>query len=256
MIGTREWLAATRGALTRRERLTHQAGATALLTADLSSRLRFRWSSSGASGLDGAMAPPSTDLVRATTVWAEEVHEPWLLRHGIRTWHFGRMLTQIDGVDADPETSYLACLLHDVGLTDAHRVPQGDDPAAACQCFAAHGAHVSEAKLLELGASPLLASEVADAIGMHLNAKVGVEAGGPARLVNQGAALDVVGVRASDLGKPVVKEVLARQDRTGFADQLLAVLRVENVERPSARMASLFGVGMGPAIRLNPLNRL
>ena len=255
MIGTREWLAATGGALTRRERLAHQAGATALLTADLSSRVRFRWSS-GAPGLDVDMAPPSTGLVRATTVWAEEVHEAWLLRHGIRTWLFGQLLAQIDGVDADPETSYLACLLHDVGLTDAHRVPRGDDPGAACQCFAAHGAHVSEAKLLELGASPLLASEVADAIGMHLNAKVGVEAGGPARLVNQGAALDVVGVRASELGKPVVKEVLARHDRTGFADQLLAVVRVENAERPSARMASLFGVGMGPAIRLNPLNRL
>jgi hypothetical protein len=68
--------------------------------------------------------------------------------------------------------------------------------------------------------------------------------------------LDVVGVRASDLGKPVVQKVLARYDRAGFADQLLAVVRLENAERPSARMASLFGVGMGPAIRLNPLNRL
>lgn len=254
MIGTRAWIERTGGALSRRERLAHQAGAVGLLTTDIPGRIRFRWSSSDAA-LQADVAPPSTDLVRATTAWAEQVHEPWLLRHGIRTWHFGRLLAQIDGVEADPETSYLACLLHDVGITDAHRVPNGD-AGTACQCFAAHGAHVSEAKLLELGASALLASEVADAIGMHLNARVGVEAGGPALVVNQGAALDVVGTRASALGKDTIRQVLAHHDRSGFAEQLLDVIRVENAERPRARMASLFGVGMGPAIRMNPLNRL
>ena len=145
-------------------------------------------------------SPPTSDLVRAATAWAEEVHEPWLLRHGLRTWLFGHLLGQLDGVDSDPEALYLTCLLHDVGLTAGHRVPQGAG-ADGCRCFAVHGAHVSEQKLLELGASPLLASEVADAIGMHLNAKVGIESGGAARLVNQGAALDVVGTRASDLGR-------------------------------------------------------
>jgi hypothetical protein len=254
VIGTRAWIEQTGGALSRRERLAHQARAVSLLTTDMPGRVRFRWTTSGP-GLRADAAPPSTDLVRATTAWAEQVHEPWLMRHGVRTWHFGRLLGQIDGVDADPETSYLACLLHDVGLTDAHGIPNGDS-GTACQCFAAHGAHLSEAKLLELGASPLLASEVADAIGMHLNASVGAEAGGPARLVNQGAALDVVGTRASALGKDTIRQVLAQNDRSGFADRLLAVIRVENAERPKARMASLFGVGMGPAIRMNPLNRL
>lgn len=254
VIGAREWRDRTGGALSRRERLAHQAAALALLTADLSSRLRFRWAA-GAQGLDVDVVPPPTALVRAATAWAEEVHEPWLLRHSLRTWLFGRLLGQLDAVETDAETLYLACLLHDVGVTDAHRIPAGDS-SAPCQCFAAHGAHVSEAKLLELGASPLLASEVADAIGMHLNARVGPESGGVAQLVNQGAALDVVGVRASDLGRAPITVVLAQHDRTGFAEELLAVLRVENAERPTARMASFFGVGMGVAIRLNPLNAL
>lgn len=254
MIGTREWLARTGGTLSRRERFAHQAGAVAVLTADMSSRVRFRWAT-GAPGLVVDATLPTSDLVRATTSWAEGIHEPWLLRHSLRTWLFGRMLGQLDGTDADDESLYLACLLHDVGLTDEYRVPAGD-AGTACQCFAAHGAHVSEEKLLELGASPLLASEVADAIGMHLNAKVGAEAGGTARLVNQGAALDVVGVRASDVGSTIIREVIALHDRAGFADELLAVVRAENADRRSARMASFFGVGMGQAIRLNPLNRL
>ncbi|MFL6090689.1 MAG: HD domain-containing protein [Aeromicrobium sp.] len=254
MIGTREWLARTGGALTRRERLAHQLAAMTALTTDVSSRVRFRWAA-GASGLDVDVAPPSTDLVRAASQWAAEIHQPWLLRHSMRTWLFGHLLGQLDGIESDPEALFLTCLLHDVGITDAHRAAIGD-AGDTCQCFAAHGAHVTEAKLLELGASPLLASEVADAIGMHLNAKVGADAGGSARLVNQGAAVDVVGVRAADLGKSLIAEVLARHDRTRFADELLAVLVAENAARPSARMASFFGVGMGSAIRLNPLNRL
>ena len=38
--------------------------------------------------------------------------------------------------------------------------------------------------------------------------------------------------------------------------QTLGVLAFENAARPSSRMASFFGVGMGLPIRLNPLNRL
>jgi hypothetical protein len=253
-IGTRAWRDRTGGALSRRERLEHQAAALVSLTADLSSRVRVRWAA-GAQGLVVDVVPPETALVRAATAWAEEVHEPWLLRHSLRTWVFGHLLGQLDGIDFDPDALYLACLLHDVGLTAACRVPQGDI-GAGCRCFAVHGAHVSEEKLLELGASPLLASEVADAIGMHLNASVSVESGGPAHLVNQGAALDVVGVRASDVGRKLIDEVIARYDRTGFAIELLAAVRAENAERPTSRMASFFGIGMGPAIRLNPLNRM
>jgi hypothetical protein len=253
-IGTREWRNQTGGALSRRERLEHQAAALALLTADLSSRVRFRWAA-GARRLDVNVVPPQTALVRAATAWAEEVHEPWLLRHSLRTWLFGHLLGQLDGIDSDPDALYLASLLHDVGLTAAYRVPHGDG-GVGCACFAVHGAHVSEQKLLELGASPLLASEIADAISLHLNAKVGVESGGTAHLVNQGAGLDVVGARASDVGRKLIGEVIARYDRTGFAAEFLAILRAENVERSTSRTASFFGIGMGPAIRLNPLNRM
>jgi len=254
MIGTREWRERTGGALSRRERRAHQAAALALLTADLSSRVRFRWAA-GAQGLDVDVKPPTTGLVRAATAWAEEVHEPWLLRHSLRTWVFGHLLGQLDGIDSDPEALYLAGLLHDVGVTAAYRVPHGDI-GEGCRCFAVHGAHVSEEKLLELGASPLLASEVADAISLHLNASVGVESGATAHLVSQGAGLDVVGARASDVGRKLIGDVIGRYDRTGFAAEFRAVLRAENVERPTSRTDSFFGIGMGPAIRLNPLNRM
>ncbi|HUP99355.1 MAG TPA: HD domain-containing protein [Aeromicrobium sp.] len=254
MIGTREWLERTGGELSRKERLAHQAGAMAALTADLPSRFRLGRDAAGA-GLRIESAPPSTDLARAATAWAESTHEPWLLRHSLRTWLFGSLLAQLDGVAADAEALYLAGLLHDVGLTADYRIP-GGDLANPCRCFAAHGAHISEEKLLELGASPLLASEVAGAIGMHLNAKVGTGSGATAWGVNQGAALDVVGARAADLGTRLIGDVLSRQDRTGFAEQFLAAARAEKRDRPSARMASLLGVGMGTAMRLNPLNRL
>lgn len=252
MIGDAAWIVRTDGNLSRREELTHQAKALRVLVADLPGRLRFLRDSSDDAPFDVDIDVPDTALARAATAWVAQTHDPWLLNHCLRTWAFAVLLGRTDDIEANDEMLYLACLLHDVGLTDEGRIGPGE----ACGCFAVHGAQAARDKLVELGADPLLAAEVADAIGLHLNATVPLSHGPTAHLLSAGAGLDVVGIRAADLGRAAVTAVLRAHERAGFVDSLLAVFRRELAVRSRGRLGAFWRGGFPLAIRLNPLNRL
>lgn len=223
------------------------------LAADLPSRLAFRFSRGR--DLPVGLEPPDSALTRDVIDFVTASHDPWLVRHCLRTWAFGRMISHLDGLAIDEETLFLAAMLHDVALTDAHRVPPQEKPLA-CLCFAAHGAHLAEQTLAGLGASASMATTVGDAIGWHLNAAVPEDAGPEAVALNAGAALDVVGLRAGDVGRAAAARVIRQQPRDGFVVGLLEALGSEARDRPDSRMGLLWRLGFGPTIRLNPLNRV
>jgi hypothetical protein len=256
-VGSPPWIRDTRGAMTRREKTVMTGQVMRALVADVPSRLTFRFSRHDdlPARVDLDMRPPDSALVRDTIELVTETHEPWLVGHCLRTWGFGRIIAQADGLAVDEETLFLAAMLHDVALTDTYRVSPEEMPPA-CLCFAAHGAHLAEQALTGLGADAAVATTVGDAIGWHLNAAVPEDAGPDAVALNAGAALDVIGLRAGDVGRAVVARVIRDQPRDGFVDGLLRVLRREARERPDSRMGLLWRLGFGTTIRLNPLNRV
>lgn len=103
-----------------------------------------------------ALVPPDSRFAREAED-ACAAQPATLATHGHRTWAFGSALLTIDGVRADPELFYAACLLHDAGLVAA--VPEEDftlrSSARALDCAQRAG--------LSAGA----AAAVADAITAH-----------------------------------------------------------------------------------------
>lgn len=256
-VGSPAWIAHTRGAMTRREKTVMTGQVMRALVADLPSRLSFRFSRHDdlPARVDLDVRPPDSALVRDAVELVTETHEPWLVGHCLRTWAFGRIIAQVDGLAIDDETLFLAAVLHDVALTDTYRVSPAETPLA-CLCFAAHGAHLAEQALVGLGADAAVATTVGDAIGWHLNAEVPDDAGPDALALNAGAALDVIGLRAADAGRTAVAGVIRDQPRDGFVDGFVGALRLEARDRPDSRTGLLVRLGFGPAIRLNPLNRV
>lgn len=256
-VGSPPWIARTRGAMSRREKAVMTGQVMRALVTDVPSRLSFRFSRHGelparvdidVRPLDSALARDAIDLVTQT-------HEPWLVGHCLRTWAFGRIIAEVDGLAIDDETLFLAAMLHDVALTDTYRVSSDETPLA-CLCFAAHGAHLAEQALVGLGADAAVATTVGEAIGWHLNAVVPDDAGPDAVALNAGAALDVIGLRAADVGRTAVDGVIRDQPRDGFVDGFRGALRLEARDRPGSRTGLLWRLGFGQAIRLNPLNRV
>lgn len=206
-----------------------------------------------------AYHPPDSKLCQNALNEAENYLTPEVLTHSLRCWRFGVALAELDGYPFDPETLYVACLLHDIALGAA------DDPHVGC--FATLGAARARAFVLENSATPTdnailgndgtpdISDRVHDAIARHMDVSTPTHIGPEAALLHDAAHLDVVGTRAHQLDADLVAQVHADLPRTGFALEFASAMRVEARLRPRSTAATLWRAGMPLALRLNPLDR-
>jgi hypothetical protein len=195
--------------------------------------------------------PPDTALAKEAEERVRELSKPALYGHCLRTWAFAALFAQRDRVGHDEELLYLACVLHDIGLTEAH---DGRDPTAAC--FAVEGARAAHALLCEHEAPADRARTVAEAISLHLNVNVPDRYGPEAVLLSKGVTLDVVGRRMERFPQAALLEVAERWPRGGSAALLLADTGRQAKVRPHSRAALLHRLGFAKLISANPLDRL
>ena len=236
-VGTLAWAGRTQGRLSRRERFAQiRAGLVAQLGL-LPKPWRRRMPVDAAVALPAT--PPDSDVARASRAHAEEVSPPWLLSHSLRTWLYGALSAAGRGIEYDEELLYVTCVLHDLGLTDAH---EGKNPGP--RCFAVEGAYVAGDFLSARGWPEERAGAVAEAISLHLNITVPAERHGPeAHLLNTGAGLDVVGRGIRDLPRTGVSEIESRYPRDGFYDGFADVMAKQAKTRPESRAALMWRLG-------------
>ena len=229
-VGTLAWARRTDGRLSRRDFAELMAQGVRSQTAMLPGRV------AGALGLrkdrlvraDVRDIPiPDSALARSAEEAAEVMSAP-LVAHSHRTYLWGMVLAHHDALRPDPEQAYVASLLHDAGLPET--VAGGH-----ARCFTLAGADMAE----RLGAPP----EVAEAITLHLNPEVPRDRGGVARVVNAGAALDVVGMRKWELHPETVRAVHDRHPRGDFAGALDPLFRAHKAAVPQGRVAFLYRFG-------------
>jgi hypothetical protein len=246
-VGTWEWAQLTQGRLRRRDRARLIAqGVSARLE-----RLPSRWRSRALGDHVSLEVPlePDSPLARAAEERARELSSPWLYAHCLRTWAFATMFARRDRIAHDEEVLYLACLLHDLGLTPAHT---GSDPKAVC--FAVEGARAADALLRRHGASDARARAVAEAITLHLNITVPARLGAEAHLLSKGVSLDVVGRRLHQIPGRRTSQVAARWPRDGFAPEVSGATAEQARMRPHSRAALLHRLGFAKLIEHNPLD--
>ena len=247
-VGTWDWALQTGGSLRRRDRMR-------LLGQGVSARLE-RIPSQWRSRIFGEHAslrlpdPPDSALAREAEERTRELSSPALYAHCARTWAFAELFSQRDRVKHDGELLYLACMLHDLGLTEKH---WGRDTHA--RCFAVEGARAAHALLHAGGASEERARKVAETICLHLNVNVPARLGAEAHLLSKGVSLDVVGRRLHQIAVPSTLEVNERWPRNGFASELAASTNKQARMRPESRSALLHRLGFVQLIHGNPIER-
>jgi putative nucleotidyltransferase with HDIG domain len=237
-VGSRAWVSRTQGALSPLDQVRIAVSAAAHEV----SAVAARWRSNSGRILDPDRSPPDTRLAIDLAELATAALTAPLLQHSMRTWIWGAMLAEVDGIGYDEELLYVAAMLHDIGLSESHRPPAG------AACFAVHGAAEARSLARAAGADREFADAVADAIAAHFNVTVPLSWGAEAHLLNAGAYFDVVGRRLGAVAMSSVTGVLQRAPRTGLDDSIVAAMRQERRLRPRSRAALLHRLGMEGAI--------
>jgi hypothetical protein len=153
-----------------------------------------------------------TTIAKAANELALSVSPPYLYNHAVRTYLFGALIGRASRLQFDEELLYLACVLHDLGLT---RRFMGDRP------FEIEGAIAAENFLRQQGLSVAKAAVVWDGIAMHPLA-ISQYKKAEIALVGAGAGADVVGAGLDNVTSADRDAVLRAFPRLGFKSEFVA----------------------------------
>jgi len=162
--------------------------------------------------IDSKMARLATELVRDTS-------PDYLFNHAVRTFLFGALIGNANNFRFDFELLYLACILHDLGLTERFAGPLP---------FEIQGAQAARAFLTEHGLPNDEANMVWDGIAMHPFAMASFKRPEIA-LVAAGAGADVVGsdLQIAESAKSAVVNAFPRLDfKRAFVKTCAGVVRL------------------------------
>jgi hypothetical protein len=154
---------------------------------------------------------PDTKLAESAVELATASYPPHLLNHALRTFVFGALAGRAQKLQFDDEPLYIACLLHDLGLTPKY---EGDLP------FEIQGAEAALTFLKEHGVTGEKADMVWDGIAMHASI-IGAYKRPEIMLVGHGAGADVLGPDPEDIPAEKVAEVVAAFPRLKFKEQFV-----------------------------------
>lgn len=227
-FGTAAWLRRTGGVMTATDRLRELSRGIATRLGGLPAQLRRR----ATSAIDpDTIRAPDTAAARAAEALCRDASPEFLVNHCMRAYLWARVFAVHDRIEFDDELLFVACTLHDLGMTERFGHP-GDG-----SCFTVQSIRGA----MDLATEHIWTDErramLADAIGLHLNLAVGLRQGAHAHLLHEGVALDVVGARLRSVGATEIDGVLARYPRRAFKTEFVPRYREAALASPRCRGA-------------------
>lgn len=237
-VGRLDWLTATRGRLSSRDRAELLRQATVAQAEDIAGRLRRGRAGRAALDVDTLRVPDSA-LAKAAEEACDELASRVLANHSHRCFLLGSAIGAADGVRHDPELLYVACMLHDLGLDPGRQPADGS-------CFTLVGAEAA----LDLDAERGRAA--AEAISIHMNLRVTLDDGAEGYLLTAGAQADVMGRRKREIAPDTMAAVLARHPRTGMKREFAELQGAHATSAPRTRAGMYFRLGARRVIERAP----
>lgn len=152
-----------------------------------------------------------SEIARVATALSKTASPPYLFNHAVRTYLYGSLIGRAHGQRYDEEALYLACILHDLGLTERF---------AGDRSFEIEGAEAAKRFLTEHGYSAASAEIVWDGIAMHASAIGGFKRPEIA-LVGEGAGADVLGPDFSEVKREDSEAIVRAFPRLKFKDAFI-----------------------------------
>ena len=164
-----------------------------------------------------------TELITLALDLATQHELPSILNHSIRTHQYALLhAAQLGITDFDPELLYVACLLHDLGASDAFDGPQR---------FEVEAADVAAALIREAGLPESDADQVWQAIALHTSPGIAERRGAVPRLTRLGVRTDFFTLDLDDETRAAVEREHPRLNLDGDLEGAIVAQALRQPEK-------------------------
>ena len=179
--------------------------------------------------------PDSAFAVQAVQT-ASTLYPEFMLRHCFRSYCFGAILAARHQLTLDRELFFVAAMLHDLGLSDAH----ADDPGS----FEWVGARLAHAFCLNAEQAETTALIVHNAIALHTSIGIADRCQPEIALLHYGTGMDLFGMRIDEMPEEALALVQQDYPRAGFKAEFSPCLSHQAQQKPDSQIAGAVGIGI------------
>ena len=160
----------------------------------------------------------------------------FMMRHCFRSYCFGAILAARNGLALDRETFFVAAMLHDLGVTEAH----ANDPGS----FEWVGASLAHKFCLGAEQSESRAAIVHNAIALHTSLGLADRYQPEIAMLHFGTAMDLFGMRIEEVPNGTLEIVLSDYPRGAFKAEFSPCLSHQAQIKPDSHIAGAVGIGI------------
>jgi ketosteroid isomerase-like protein len=176
---------------------------------------------------------PETELAEQAYLFAERIEPDFVFAHSVRSYLYAREVAgRRPSPDHDDELVFLACVLHDIGLT-----AQGNGD----QRFEVDGADLAADFLRERGMDERRVRVVWDAIALHTSDVIAARMGPEVALAQVGIGTDLFGFGREDLPADLVARAHAVFPRADLGYTLTEAIVEQVVANPHKAALTTLG---------------
>ena len=179
--------------------------------------------------------PDSEFAVKAIEA-ASALCPEFMVRHCFRSYCFGAILAARNQLTLDRETFFVAAMLHDLGLCDAH----ADAPGS----FEWVGARLAHSFCLDAEQGEARAATVHNAIALHTSVGIADRCAPEIALLHFGTGMDLFGMRIDEVPRDTLEQVLANHPRGAFKAEFSPCLGHQAQIKPDSQIAGAVGIGI------------
>lgn len=181
-------------------------------------------------------AIPDSELARRSLSYAQTLCPDDVIRHCFRAYCFGAILAARNRLDLDRELFFVAAVLHDLGISEAHR----DDPGS----FEWVGARLAHTFCQKEGQSEAFAETVHNSIALHTSVGIAGDHEPEIALLHYGTGMDLFGMRLDEVSHEDLEEVLASHPRDGFKQTFRGCLEHQAAVKPDSQISASVSMGI------------
>ena len=185
---------------------------------------------------------PDTPIAKKARQLVEELSTPALANHCHRSFVFALAIGSHRKMQFDRELLYIAIMMHDLGLTDAHLGPEP---------FETRGANAARKFCVTNGVDEARADRVHEAITIHTSVKAAFEPPQIA-LVQLGAGADLIGYYIEDVAAETIAYAAQTHPRLGVKPEIVRLLKREAKQNPDMVVAAQMRLGFARRIQHAP----